>query len=120
MASWPGTLPQEMRLPISHTQEDATLRTKMDAGPKKVRRRYSAVEQPFSQAMLMDGQQYQDLWDFYNNTLAGGSLRFDWENPKDDSTVEMRFVEPPKGDLRAGGSATERTWFVTMKLEIMP
>lgn len=119
MASWPSSLP-DMRLPVNHTYEDATIRTKMDAGPNKVRRRYTAVEQPFTTSMMMNGTQYQDLWDFYRNTLNGGVDRFDWDNPVDDSSVEMRFTEPPKGEIKSGGSASERTWFVTLKLEIMP
>lgn len=118
--SWPAGLPQNIRIPTNHQPGEQSIRTQMDAGPNKVRRRYTAVEEPFTTVMVMNGQDYQDFQNFYNTTLEGGSLRFDWENPVNDNTVEMRFTAPPQGEIISGGSATERTWRVQMELEIMP
>ena len=75
MASWPGTLPQEMRLPISHSQEDGRLRTKMDAGPVKMRRRYTAVEEVNTKDLKRWlGKSKKIQWDYKNIVKRKGKL----------------------------------------------
>jgi hypothetical protein len=78
MPAWPGTLPQLFQRPgFKESEADNLLRTPMDKGPPKVRRRGSDAPRPHAGSMLIDGTQYSAFRTFYKTTLAEGSLTID-------------------------------------------
>jgi hypothetical protein len=116
MATWPATLPQ---LPLiqgaSEKPPETTIRTNMDAGPAKVRGRFSAGVRPWKMQLVLTTAQVAILDDFYVSTLSGGANRFTWVNPRTTSSAEFRFTAPPEYVPLGGGRYT-----VAMQLEQMP
>lgn len=115
MTAWPITLPQELDQDgYTEKPPNPTIRTSMDAGVAKTRRRFSSGVRPITGTMILTNAERQILDDFYVSDLAHGSLSFDWINPTSGLVASVRFVEPP--DYSAFGAAYQ----VAMKLEILP
>ena len=112
---WPVTLPQLPDIGLQETAPDLVLRTEMDAGPAKVRRRFTAGVREFRTTVSpLTAAQVQTLDDFFVNDLTG-VLPFDWQIPRSGATVEMRFVEPPRYD------AIDPTFYrASLSLEVLP
>lgn len=116
MATYPASLPQEFSTDgYEESPPDNILRTKMDKGPDKIRRRTTANIRPIKTTLRMTGTQVETLETFYVTTLLSGSLTFDWVEPRSGTTAEYRFVKPPK--YTALGSDF---WGVAFDLEQMP
>ena len=114
---WPASLPQLVAVDgYQESPPDTVLRTKMDAGPDKLRRRFTAGIRPLTVQLDLDAAQVETLDGFHVTTTAGGSLRFDWVDPRNQTTAEMRFVRPPV--YRPAGS--DAAWKAFLELEIMP
>ncbi len=114
--TWPASLPQKFsRNGYAEKRNVGTVRSKMDTGPDKVRRRFTAVPTTLAGSMKMTTAQTQTLDTFYQQTLAEGSLVFDWVHPRTGAAVSMRMLEPP--DVRDAGPDR---WAVNMKMEILP
>jgi len=121
--SWPSSLPQKQFTNIVHQPSADVLETDMDEGPNKKRPLTTAITEDVSIPMIFTGDQYETFLDWWKNTLGQGSLRFDWESPIDDTTVEFRFrgTDAPQFDMVKGESASgNRKWVGTLELEIMP
>jgi len=118
--SWPASLPQDAFVSLNVKKQDGRIRTQMDAGPPKMRRKYTAVREIVNHSMIMDGADKKTLDNFWENNLNGGVERFDWSDPTTDNTVEFRFVEPYGAKLLSGGDSDSRQWEISMTLEIMP
>ncbi|MDR2160515.1 MAG: hypothetical protein LBP23_10660 [Treponema sp.] len=91
--SWPADLPATLLLEgLSAKQESNTIRTQMDAGPGKVRRRYTANTKVFTGKLLLTPAQRTLLEQFYHTALADGVLRFNFTNPLTMEVQEFRFT----------------------------
>lgn len=110
MAVWPVSL-TITKDNFSEEPPDRVLRTGMDKGPDKLRRRTTANIRPVTISLFLDDTGVDTLDDFY---LANDVERFDFEHPRTGDTVEARFVEPPKYTI------DETMWRVTVRLEILP
>jgi hypothetical protein len=96
MAEWPFSLPQKPLLEGYEEREPNTLiRTEMDAGPVKTRRRFTAGVRLIRVAFHLTESQKTTLSTFYRSTLQDGALRYDWTPPGFASVVECRITEPP-------------------------
>lgn len=116
MASWPGTLPQSPLLEsYQETAPNGLLRTQMEAGPAKVRRRFTAAPRPFKFRVDLTTAQVGTLDAFFLTTCAMGALAFDWLHPRTGASVSYRFVSPP-----AYTPADGDVWKADLDLEIMP
>jgi len=112
---WPVGLPQDSLIRHVETAPEERLRTEMDAGPPKMRRRMTAGVRPVEIPLILDDTQITTLMDFFTVTLKGGVDAFDWKLPRTGATVSFRFVDPPKAE------AVEPTvWSLTLNLEILP
>ncbi len=113
---WPGGLPQ--RPSVSGYQEsfaETALRTPMEAGAAKLRRRFTAAPRQMELSFRMTPAQVALVRTFFEDTTAGGTLPFDWVHPRDGTTSSYRFMEPPRV------SATAANLFsISIKLEQMP
>lgn len=114
-ATWPAALPQALLLGLTETAPNLTIRTQMEAGPAKVRQRFTAAPRPVQGELVLTESQANTLDTFYVTTLAGGALRFGWRHPRTDAAVTYRFTEPPS--YQQIGALQYR---VAMKLEILP
>lgn len=120
MPTYPSSLPN-WKFPLSDKADEGFIRTKMDSGPAKVRRRYSAVPRRFQTEMNVTGAQRDTLNTFYHDTLGEGALSFDRTDPTTDVTGSFRFLTTPGFRILAGASDPDkRIYRVTLSLEKLP
>lgn len=101
---------------FSEQAPNTIIRSQMEAGPAKLRRRFTAGTRNFDCHLYLSADQVEALDAFYVSTLAGGALSFDWKHPRTQAAVTYRFVEPPSYKPVKRGSA----WQASMKLEVLP
>lgn len=112
---WPVTLPQALLFSgYGQQSADVLLRTSMDTGPAKVRRRASAGVEPTEGKIILTSTELGYLRTFYDTTLLGGALRFSWKDPITKAVEELRITKPP------AWITVEGLFQVTLSLEIMP
>ena len=115
MAVWDVGLPQKQFRGISESWNDGLARSKMDAGPPKVRLRFTAEVRDINIPIVLTAAEKATFTSFYENTIARGSLPFDWTDPDDDSTtISYRFKSRPVLTKAAG------EWQGMMNLEVLP
>ena len=117
MATWPLTLPTAPDTQgYSETAPDTLVRTSMDAGPPKVRQRFTAGVRPITLSWMLTRDQVNTLDLFYVSTLRGGSLSFDGlVDPRTLAIVNFRFTAPPQY-----AALSPEVWRATTQLEIVP
>ena len=107
MPTWPLTLPQSPLMDgYTETPPENTIRTQMDVGPDKVRRRTTSNPRPIQCSYVLTGAQLTILDDFYTGDAAGGATEFDMPHPRTGVTVSVRFRAAPtytavQGNFRA-------------------
>ena len=114
MAVWPVTLPQ--RVLASGYEEispDLTIRTQMDSGAPKVRRRWSAAPRLFTCRMVFTSAQAETFDAFYYTTLVGGVDAFDWVHPRTEAAGSFKLVGPPSYAAAGAGM-----FIATFQLEL--
>ena len=113
MAVWPVTLPQKfLQDGYTDTEPNVFVKTEMDAGPPKLRRRFTAAHRPISGVMVMTTTQKGYLRTFYQT--YGGSA-FTFPDPDSSGTVEVIFMAPPEYITYAA-----EDWQVKLQLAVMP
>lgn len=115
MASWPNTLPQ---LPeadgYSEKMNTGVIRTDMDTGPAKVRRRFTAVTADLTVKFAITQAQSGIFDAWFVGTLYGGAITFEWTNPRTNTSETFRI----KGEPSYSNQDTQL--FLTLQLEKMP
>lgn len=115
-AVWPPSLPQRQLVDgYEETLPNIVVRTQMEAGAAKVRRRYTAAVTPVRCNVVLTAAQAETLRTFFVDTVAGGALPFDWVNPLSNAAATYRFVEPPRWSALKPGLV-----MASLSLEIMP
>lgn len=116
--AWEATLPTELLTQgYEETTPEVSIKSNMDTGPAKVRRRVTAAVRPVKGSIIVTATQLGTFKTFYNTTLLGGTLRFSWKDPADGTTaVEMRFTETPKWTV----TDDPELYQINMSLEILP
>jgi len=113
---WPASLPQQFEAEgYSENFADNQLRTRMDSGPEKVRRKYTAEARQITGQMFMTLAQVATLDTFYTITLVAGTLPFDWVHPRTAAATAFRYVGPPTVNAVGGGE-----FRIRMTIEILP
>ena len=117
---WPPALPQEVLRPGYREQIKATAITQtMESGRKKRRRRFTNAPEPADLPVELDSAQVDIFKVFFNDTLKGGVLAFDWINPRNQGVVTYAFrdpSEPPEVLPEPGG----KLWRTLLRLEVEP
>jgi len=111
--TWPSSLPQAFLIDDYKDQEPALFtKTEMDAGPPKLRRRFTAAQRPFSGSMVLTATQKATLRTFYQ-TYGAGEISFpDQDGESSDLTV-IFMAEPVY-------SRYELVWKVDLQFAEMP
>lgn len=76
--NYPSELPAPFRNNYSETMPSTVIRSSMDMGQDKVRRKISRAVKTISTTFRMTREQRDIFEDFYNNTLDGGVRFFNW------------------------------------------
>lgn len=114
-ATWPAGLPQYLLVAgFSRRFRKNKIRTPMEYGPVKQRRRGTSAPAPIKGVIQLKAGQVSTLEAFHDTTLVDGTLPFDWVEPVSQTAVTCRFVSEP---AVSGGPVTFRA---TLDLEIMP
>lgn len=115
MASFPATLPAPLIGNFNETPPDLVVRTKMDAGVDKVRRRFSAGATNIKFSIKLTEAQVAILDTFFVATTNGGADEFTYKHPRTKSNVTARFKSPPSYSDIDG-----RNYNVGLEIEILP
>jgi hypothetical protein len=120
LISWPDTLPIPLITPYDEQIAEVALRTPMEVGPAKVRRRFTKSWRVFKVAFDLDQEQRDTMIDFFVNRCRDGELSFAWPNPEwadpDAASLTFRFIPP----LRMAEMGVGGLWRATVGLEIPP
>ena len=115
MPAFPSALP----LPIADTYNeklpDLVIRSTVDQGPGKVRKRLSAAIREVSFDLKLSLAELDDLIDFFLSDAAGGAISFTMTHPRTLNTETFRFTAPPEITY-----LSYDLYNVTVNLEMMP
>jgi hypothetical protein len=116
--NWPTTLPQTVERGFTESIGLNVLRTPMDAGPAKMRRR-SVRPETLSVQFLFTTAQVAILETFIIDTLQG-VYRFGFRHPRKGTTVETRIVPTSDGQYFTAAYRAPGYWGISLQLEILP
>lgn len=129
MPTWPGTLPTTLPLGTLEDAEDNTVSTQMDQGPRKIRKRFTAVTKtitPPPGRFIFTKAQRDTLLTFFDTTLQSGTLSFTWVSTgptpeyDTDTTTKFRIIQRPQITSVVSGADSQRLYRVSMHLEVLP
>jgi len=115
MAEWPSDLPN-FATPSGYQESfgNNIIRSGMDLGPAKLRRRATAAVRVISFTQTLTSEQIQILESFYLTTLQHGSLPFTWTHPRTGIAIaNVQFAEPPSITPSGGGNYFEVSYKLT-------
>lgn len=110
MAVWPSTVPI-IKPGHKESPPNRAVRSNMDVGPDKIRKRSSAAVRKIQIRMKLNDSQLDDFDEFFdeNETLA-----FDFTDPRTETLKRARFASVPTYDM------DETMWDVSVELEYLP
>jgi hypothetical protein len=113
MATWPETLPQNLRQEsLQWSDPDLLLVFQPDFGPPITRKRGTANMAPLQGEMIITAAQKAILKDFWKASCA--SL-IDFPDPDGGAALSVKFLAAPQYQPAGGGN-----WRVTLKFGVMP
>lgn len=113
MVAWPADLPQSPLISGFEIAEgEALVRTTMEAGVDKIRRRYTAVAIDYTWPLILSNAQKTSLGVFYQ---ANGALPFDMFEPALAEIRQFRFIEAPSYI-----PLSHAHWATVLNLEMLP
>lgn len=115
--TWPNSLPQQVDRGFTETIGINVLRTPMDAGPAKLRRRTTRPE-VLTISFLMTTEQVAILEDFVLNTLQG-VFRFSFIHPRKQVGIEVRVVPTGDGQYFSIAYKAPGFWTTGMQIEVV-
>jgi hypothetical protein len=117
MVTWPTSLPDYVLAEgYQESAADNAIRSEMDVGPSKTRRRTTGAPIPIAARLRLTLAQRADLLAFFHTDTADGSLSFDWVHPVTRAAAAMRFLKPPVFTPAARG----QRYYASLELEILP
>lgn len=118
--SWPtaNNFPQSPQKGFAESIGVNIIRSPMDAGPAKQRRR-SQRPSTMDLSFILTTAQTQTLEAFVFNDLEGVK-RFNFQHPRLYTTVEVRIVPQSEGELFRLQYLAPGYWQASLKFEILP
>jgi hypothetical protein len=111
-------LPQVPQKGFSESIGLNIIRSPMDAGPSKMRRRAAGVN-TMDLSFIMTTAQCTTLENFIKNTLFGVK-RFSFPHPRTNTNVEVRIVPSGDGEFFKLQYLAPGYWNTSLKFEILP
>ena len=93
---------------------DNVIRTEMDVGPPKIRRRGTAAERKFTFQLFVTKALLATFDTFYITTTKSGSLAFNFRSPRTEVLGDHQFAAVPIYIPRDQG------YIVSCQLELLP
>lgn len=115
MATWPVLLPAPALNSLSEAPPNNVIRSSMDKGVAKTRRRTTASTRPISFGLVLTPAEIIILDSFYTDDTFSGSEEFTYIHPRTGTTCTARFLEPPSWQEREGVC-----YGANIQLEILP
>lgn len=115
MALWPVELPPPALNTLKEVPPNNLIRSSMDKGPAKRRRRTTANVRPISFDMMCTPEQVELLDQFYVTDTYSGADDFDFTHPRTGAAVKAAFADGPQY-----GEVEGVLYRVTVSLEIQP
>lgn len=123
-AVWFGNvnLPQKtLKDGYSTERQSGVIRTDMDTGFPKVRRRFTALTKTYSITMIFTDAQYTYFENFFENDILYGANLVDFPHPRTGVNTEMRWLAPtgsPAYSVTPDGGTDD--WRISFQLEELP
>lgn len=118
---WPAGLPQAPQVArYSQVDQDRTVRTAMDVGPAKVRRRTTAAIETCEIELRLTRAQVAAFKAFFRDYVQAGAIPFEWKHHETGNIVDYRFIGPPTTSPLASRQDGTEHWTATFQLEVMP
>jgi hypothetical protein len=115
-ATWPIGLPDApLQQGFQETVPKNTARFETDAGPAKVRRRFTAGVRGLKCSFLFTAAELATFDEFVVDTLEGGALQFAWTDPRTSAAITARIKDQPQY-RPAGGT----DWIAECEIEVLP
>lgn len=118
VAAWHPSLPQSPQKNFTEIGGALIVRTPMDSGPAKLRRR-GKMPGRLNLTFIMTTSQVQTLESWARDTI-GAVSRFTFPHPRTGAQVEVRFIPQSEGDLYTITYLAPEYWTVTTTFEILP
>lgn len=116
MAIWPTELPQVPLLSgYGEKAANNSIRSKMDVGPAKSRRRISAGVRDHKMQYVVTSAQLAIFEEFYEDTLLSGSVSFEWEHPRTKVDGLWRIKTVPEWEPLGAGN-----YHLSFEAELLP
>ena len=115
MPTWPVSLPPPLVSGFSEQQPENVIRTSMDAGPAKLRRRTTANVGKISVSYLLSSAELDTLINFFKTDVSYGALPFTFTHPRSAAALSCRFAQPFNYSTPDG-----KNYSVTVQMEVMP
>lgn len=113
---WPVGLPEYvLQQGYGEELQDQNIRTPMEGGAVKTRRRFTARFDLIDVRLIMSSAQVETFETFYYTTLLGGSIVFDWVHPRTQDAKTLQII----GKVRVT-PADGDNFNVSMKIEVKP
>lgn len=108
MATWPSTLPKPTRDGYTLEPVDPNLRTDMEAGPSRFRRRFTATPTDNKVRFRFTRLQFEIFEAWWTHEISDGALWFTMPiyNGKGEGTTEAHFVGTWKADFAGPNSVS--------------
>lgn len=111
-------LPQVPQKGFTESIGVSIIRSPMDAGPAKQRRRNAGVN-TMDLSFIMTTAQTVTLESFINTTLSG-TKRFSFPHPRTGTTVEVRIIPSGDSEFFKLQYLAPGYWTTSIKFEILP
>lgn len=110
MILWPSILPQYLQVSgYSEALANQLLRSEMDAGPAKARRRFTAATRPVTGDIVVTQEQLAFFRYWFANVIYGGSLRFGWVDPFSTTALTNLLINGGFDSATTGWTAENGT-----------
>ncbi|SFV05988.1 hypothetical protein SAMN02799631_04332 [Methylobacterium sp. 174MFSha1.1] len=120
MIVWPAELPQRvLAAGYNESLGDGRLRTRMETGPMKVRRRYSSAPRPVAASFRVSPDGKARIERFWKEEIAGGSLPFWLPDQTHDGLVLLNEQGVPLFDEQ-GRLLANSAWWLVMAGDAVP
>lgn len=117
MPTWPVDLPQfVLRDGYAEGFKDLVVRTKMDTGATKRRRRFSDGPEEHKFTLFLTSDELTIFKTFFDGDLASGSLSFDKIHPRTEVMQTWAFT----GQMPPAASIGADLYSISMPLEMLP